>query len=164
MDEYRQHLAAALPVTAISLFATFSRFEFALKRGGFLLGEINGKASADWNAFADVLGSQFFDAMQAAHQARIFFEEPPRRLDRIGLDEVAFVPVGGINNGQRLFEAIRLVRNNLFHGEKARLDERDLALMQASLFVLDSAMVICDKIDACKRIPAAFAFAAVQNA
>jgi hypothetical protein len=60
-----------------------------------------------------------------------------------------------------LFEAVRLVRNNLFHGEKARLDDRDVDLLNASLFVLDLAMAWCAREVRCRRVPAAFVFAVV---
>ena len=49
---------------AVEFFAAFSRFEFALKRGGFLSGEIGGKAGPDWNRFADALEPGFFADMQ----------------------------------------------------------------------------------------------------
>lgn len=38
-----------------------------------------------------------------------------------------------------LLEAVGLVRNNLFHGEKIWVGESHEALIRASLFVLDSA-------------------------
>jgi hypothetical protein len=159
MDEYRRHLPDQLPPVALQFFAAFGRFEYALKRGNFLCGEINGKARPAWNRFANALGEQFFALMQAAPEARIFFEEPPKRLIRIADDNVAFDDPIAVVNGQRLFEAICRVRNNLFHGEKAFFSERDRALMEASLFVLDHAMHACADIEACRDVPGAFEYA-----
>lgn len=164
MDEYRQHLPNELPQIAIEFFALFSCFEFALKRGGFLSGDINRKARADWDGFATALGPGFFAAMQAAPEARIFFDERPKRLDRISDEDVAFREPAPIVNGQLLFEAVRLVRNNFFHGEKANVGPRDQSLMTAGLFILDSAMAACDQVHDCRKIPAAFVFAVLPAA
>lgn len=164
MDEYRQHLRNEIPAEAVDLFATFSRFEFALKRGGFLAGGIDDWASPNWTAFANALGVPFLQAMQAAPEAQIFFDEPPLRLERVADDDVAFRPRPPVNSTRRLLDAVKLVRNNLFHGDKAAFRPRDRELIQASLFVLDSAMAACEQIEECRRVPRAFVFAAVNDA
>jgi hypothetical protein len=159
MDGYRAGIAHEMTADAVTFFAVFARFEFALKRGGFLLGALGQSAHANWNDFAAALGAGFFAQMTAAKEAVIFFKNQPRCLKVTGADEVEFQKPADIVNLQQLFEAVRLVRNNLFHGEKAYLNQRDHDLIAASLFVLDSAIGECANVPACTRVPFAFIFA-----
>jgi hypothetical protein len=139
MNGYRQYLAGNLAPIAIEFFVAFSRFEFALKRGEYLLGQEGNKAGPDWNSFGGDLGEPFFNDIRDAKGAEVFFREPPRRLTvKVG-GGVEFSDQAPIVNAQKLFESVGLVRNNLFHGEKAYIGQRDEELLTASLFVLDSA-------------------------
>jgi hypothetical protein len=139
MNEYRLGIDKTLKPIAIEFFATFSRFEFALKRGRYVNGQVGGRASPDWIRFGTELGMDFFKEMKAAEPARIFFEAPPKRLTVREDRGVEFTEQAAIVNTQMLLEAVGLVRNNLFHGEKAGIGQRDEDLLRASLFVLDSA-------------------------
>ncbi|WP_421929772.1 hypothetical protein [Neoaquamicrobium sediminum] len=159
MNQYRQAIEHAIVPEAITFFAVFSRFEFALKRGGFLLGNVGHPAGPDWARFSAALGQNFFDAMKAAPEAHILFDDPPKKLMVFAADDVRFVKPAKIVSLQLLFEAVRLVRNNLFHGEKVLISQRDRDLMKASLFVLDAAMEACQHKADCARVPYAFMFA-----
>lgn len=163
MDGYRTDVPHQVTPEAITFFSVFSRFEFALKRGGFLGGAIGRKAAPDWDTFAGALGNDLFDRLRATKEADIFFTAQPKRLVRTGPEEVEFQDQAPIVNLQQLFEAVRLVRNNLFHGEKVAVSDRDRRLMAASLFVLDEAMEACAREPRCRRVPAAFAFADVTG-
>ena len=57
--------------------------------------------------------------MKEADAAKIFFEAPPKRLTVKQDGGVEFTEQTALANTQMLLEAIGLVRNNLFHGEKA---------------------------------------------
>lgn len=163
MDEYRRHLNVDIPTVVTEFFVTFSRFEFALKRGGFLkIGEIGSRAGPDWDEFAKALEPGFFAKMQTSERAEIFFKDQPKSLRVAAAQRVAFDTPDPIVNGEMLFGAVRLVRNNLFHGEKPRVTDRDQALMTASLFVLDSAMSDCHENERCTGVPQAFAFSQIQ--
>lgn len=45
MNEYRFGIESSLEPIVLEFFATFSRFEFALKRGGYVSGQIGQRAS-----------------------------------------------------------------------------------------------------------------------
>lgn len=118
------------------LFAVFSRFEYALKRGGF---RQTSAADASWHKFAEALPAGFYDEMRAAEQAKILFDAPPDHL----VPEGEGVKWSGSPNATAdltaLFMAIKRVRNNLLHGDKAYMSERDRNLIRAALFVLNRA-------------------------
>lgn len=61
----------------------------------------------------------FFNEMRTAEPATIFFEAPPKRLTVKAYGCVEFTEQTTLVNTQMLLEAVDLVRNNLFHGEKA---------------------------------------------
>ena len=162
MDGYRIGIGAEIAPLARTFFATFSRFEFALKRGDFALGEIGKPANPNWDAFAAKLGQSFFLEIQAAKAAAIFFDKPPKKLMVKGGGDVDFEEVPVAVNAQQLFEAVRLVRNNLFHGEKVYVGKRDEDLMNAGLSVLDAAFAAATQIRDCDRMTMAFAYAPVN--
>jgi hypothetical protein len=139
MDDYRLYLGDEMPKLAREFFATFSRFEFALKRGGFAAGAVGGPASPDWNRFSNLLGQPFLDKMRQAPEAVVYFTEPPRKLMVVALDEVNFVDQPAIGGVQQLFEALRLARNNLFHGDKPYIGGRDETLLKQTAQALPSA-------------------------
>jgi hypothetical protein len=160
--DYRSGLGDSISLPAREFFATFSRFEFALKRGGFLRGQVGEAASPDWNRFASALGLAFYEAMKADSRAAIFFLAPPKKLVVTGQDKTEFQSTAAITNSQQLFDALRLIRNNLFHGEKANVDDRDRALIGAALFVLDRAFEAAAQRSDCKKMTGAFAYTAIN--
>lgn len=162
MNDYRIGIEHNLAPIALEFFATFSRFEFALKRGNYVAGDEGKKASPDWNGFAGDLGEEFFKQMEAADTARIFFEAPPKRLTiKVG-GGVEFTDQDKLTNTQMLLAAVGLVRNNLFHGEKIGMGDRDKALISASLFVLDSAYAKANAREDMRPVCAAFTYAQIN--
>ncbi|MCB1467525.1 MAG: hypothetical protein AB7I79_18835 [Rhizobiaceae bacterium] len=162
MNEYRVGIESSLEPVALEFFATFSRFEFALKRGGYALGAVGGRASPNWIKFASDLGNDFFSRMRDAEAAKIFFEAPPKRLTVKPDGGVEFTEQAALANTQMLLEAVGLVRNNLFHGEKAWIGERDDRLLRASLFVLDSAFNATQQRDDMRAVCDAFHHAKIN--
>ncbi|WP_051380567.1 hypothetical protein [Bradyrhizobium sp. WSM1743] len=61
-----------------ALTALFRRFEHASKRGDFL--KPKKRAEADWRAFAESLGAEFFEEVRQSQKAPTLMHEPPRRL------------------------------------------------------------------------------------
>lgn len=117
--------------------ALFRRFEHALKRGGFL--KQQKRAEANWRAFAESLGTEFFEEVRQSGQASTLIQEPPRRL----MADLTWKPDvrDPIANVADLFQrGVCQVRNNLFHGEKyiGSPDAlgRDEALVSESLWIL----------------------------
>lgn len=133
-----------------------------MKRGTYAAGYEGKRASPDWIRFAGDLGDDFFTQMEAADAARFFFEAPPKRLTiKVG-GGVEFTDQAKLTNTQMLLEAVGLVRNNLFHGEKIWVGERDEALIRASLFVLDSAYAAASAREDMRQVCAAFRYAHIN--
>lgn len=117
--------------------ALFRRFEHALKRGDFLARKQ--RAEADWQAFAESLGPEFFEEVRHSNKAPTLIQEPPRRL----MADLTWRPdvPAPIENVVDLFKrGVCQVRNNLFHGEKyigsPDAQSRDEALVSESLWIL----------------------------
>lgn len=162
MNECRHGIEHFIEPIALEFFATFSRFEFALKRGGYVQGQVGGRASPNWIKFGTDLGDPFFQRMMGEDEARIFFEAPPKRLTVTLAQGVEFTKQANIVNSQMLLEAIGLVRNNLFHGEKPYIGERDGKLLRASLFVVDSAFAAAQVRDDLRTVCDAFRYAPIN--
>lgn len=163
MNKYRFGIERSLKPIVLEFFATFSRFEFALKRGGYVSGQYGRRASPDWTEFGNDLGADFFNKMRTAEPARIFFDAPPKRLTVKVDGGVEFTEQDAIVNTQMLLKSVSLVRNNLFHGEKAWIDRRDECLLRASLFVLDSAFAAAQRCEKARRVCDAFQYAQINT-
>jgi hypothetical protein len=134
LEEYfRPRLAEA----GYDLLAVFSRFEYAMKKGGF---RRENYPDAAWHTFAQSLPREFFPRMAESDQAKILFEAPP--------DHLVTTNDGGVDWSRNpvvphdtasLFQSIKTARNNLFHGDKKHDNHRDTELMKAALFVLNEA-------------------------
>lgn len=132
---------------AVRFFYWFSRFEYALKKAGYTKPgqEI---AEPDWDGFANKeLGKAFFNNIKAEPTADILFNEAPRRQIVLSDGKLDWCPKAPDfphrpNSVQNLFEYIRRVRNNLFHGGKVPggLDPRDKDLIEAAQYVLEQAL------------------------
>ncbi|SFN60936.1 hypothetical protein SAMN04488056_101460 [Cohaesibacter marisflavi] len=132
-EYYRPRLSEA----GYDLLAVFSRFEYALKKGGF---RRENYPDAAWPTFANRLPDPFFQKMREASEAQIFFEAPPDHLVTTADGGVAWsgAPITP-NDAASLFKSIKTARNNLFHGDKKHDNDRDTRLMKAALFVLNEA-------------------------
>jgi len=130
-DYYRQKVGPE----AFDFFAVFSRFEYAMKFGSL---RQDNRPEASWYKMAQVLGAAFYEAMKAAPEAAIYFENPPGQLALVD-GQVQFVPVDPPGNGWELFQALKRARDNLFHGDKRHDNRRDSDLMIAGLFILNRA-------------------------
>ncbi|MFZ0245116.1 hypothetical protein [Candidatus Binatus sp.] len=106
-----------LPAEAVAFFVFFSRFEFALKRTEYLTSDKKHRAKPNWERFANDLGQSFLNEVRASGEAVALLTRPPKkqivRSDRLGWQDGK-----AITDAKKLFEAVRLVRNNLFHGGK----------------------------------------------
>jgi hypothetical protein len=140
----------------LRFFVTFSRFEYALKRAGFVRGDRN-DALPDWSTFAKEKGNALFDGPQDNEfiDARAFlFREPPKKqIKRVTASGTSLgwqvnTHGSGESDAEYLLRLVRAVRNNLFHGGKypdapvngQRL--RNSRLLQACLVILERCLAL----------------------
>lgn len=140
---------------AFELFGMFSRFEFALKRGGFCLAA---KAAPDWDAFARELSPQLLEKTKASEITRILFDDPAKKLVKRG-DSVGWQHIAAPADNVGLLLQVRRIRNNLFHGEKISNSPRDRALISAALFVLDETYFAAEQTAAAQQFTHQFQYA-----
>ncbi|WP_423067814.1 hypothetical protein [Devosia sp. CN2-171] len=125
---------------ALEFFALFGRFEFALKRAGYL----TDKADPNWDAFAGVIGDQFFKASRQRKEVDVLFRKPAGKLVQVdGVLEWKEMPTP--TNGVELIVQVRRIRNNFFHGEKATMSQRDVELITAAGCVLEEAYYVAER-------------------
>jgi hypothetical protein len=104
----------------LDFFAYFSRFEYSLKRSGFL--RPGAKAEPDWDAFANSLRGRFAGVQDADFRDAVAFlrREPPKTQVVSGNDLgwTETIPGNGEQDESYVLRLVRTVRNNLFHGGK----------------------------------------------
>lgn len=109
------NLDADLRDLIFSFFYRFSRFEFALKKAGFLKDQTPGaRADPGWAGFI----GQFHAGYELSEAAKGLIEANPKR-EIVGPDghSLAFKSVSaGANELDHVVTLARTVRNNLFHG------------------------------------------------
>lgn len=112
----------------MQFFINFSRFEYALKRLGFVVKEGN-DVKISWNEFADKIKNEFeirlednnFEDLKKA--VNYIIDNPPRKLviESDGSRSIICWRKSNPNRGNIVRDILILVariRNNLFHGEK----------------------------------------------
>ena len=107
--------------TVMEFFVVFSRFEFALKRTGYLKRH-NGKAEPDWRKFETKHKDEFDSEKEPElREAWNYIDKDPPKKQVVVDGELDF-EVDERLKGKSPFEkatlAVRTVRNNLFHGGK----------------------------------------------
>ena len=151
-----QSLSGGNGELVLEFFATFSRFEYALKRAHFVKPNRN-DARPDWDSFADALNGKFAaitdpDFISAKSYLR---NKPPckQKVDKassMGWKWLSNKPQETGESDERYFlRLVRDVRNNLFHGGKypdGPVDEpaRNSQLLQACLTILDKCLPMND--------------------
>jgi hypothetical protein len=126
----------SVSAAVIEFFALFSRFEYALKQCGYMSNEKIAKP--DWHKLAKKKNIvALFEKMQNDDGIAILFSAPPnKQIVRNGV--LCFEPYAPSVATVDLCDAVKRVRNNLFHGEKdlANWRKRDEELCRASTIVL----------------------------
>lgn len=136
--------------TVVKFFVVFSRFEYALKRAGYVSGNDKG-ASSNWDKFASDMEDAFGPDQTAELQDAVaYLQDFPPKKQIVQDDELGWRDSMPSTNEPRLkwlLKLVRTVRNNLFHGEKLHalvgghfprdVDlTRDINLIRHSLVVL----------------------------
>lgn len=136
-------------------FLVFSRFEYALKRAGFVNSSGN-KVNANWDAFASKYNAAFEPAQsQALKQAYAYFRNHPPRKQIVNAGALDWSEPNAIGKEPLLIwllGSIRIVRNNLFHGGKfpiAPIAEpaRNPVLLRHALTIIDACLPLDAKVN-----------------
>jgi hypothetical protein len=144
------------PDLVTDLFIVFSRFEYALKRSGYLRQNIH-DAEPDWDTFGTKNeNKQRFDSDANAEfkqAVEYLVKHPPQKQIRTSRDSFKYEakPLGGQSGLHETVLAIRRVRNNLFHGGKFpngpfEDSARDVDLLRHSLTVLEHILELDDRV------------------
>lgn len=146
------------PINAVEFFCVFSRFEFALKKGGFIRGNPGQPAWPDWHAFSRLPEIQcLFAELSRRPRVRYIIENPPKTQIVREHDGRSYVEweaqVGRVENIEMLIDAARQTRNNLFHGGKTAIEpveraERNAMLIDAANEVLQTLLMANDAVRA----------------
>jgi len=122
------------PDQTLRFFATFARFEFAMKQCGYLHWTDHGEtAQACRERLGASLPADFFASVRDGRLAPTLIARPPKNL---------YDQAPPLTTTRQLLNAVWQVRNNLFHGNKMYPADRarDAALMQNALAVIDAIM------------------------
>ena len=136
-------------VTAFQFFRDFSRFEYALKHSGFLKGSEGNNAKPDWGKYAKHIGGRFDNTgdlhLEKAIQYLTDDEPPKKQIVQGGKPDWHDMSWDDDNSREKnVLEAVCVVRNNLFHGEKRHMlfpgsgggPDRDKKLLEAGIKIL----------------------------
>lgn len=141
----------------LRFFATFSRFEYSLKRSGFL--KHGNKAEPNWDEYATSLRAKFLQVQDSVFQDAVAFllKEPPKTqvVSEHNLDWKPTSLATGEDHETYVLRVVRTVRNNLFHGGKfptpvGAMEDvgRNRRLLEASILVLHQCLQLCPKLRA----------------
>lgn len=138
--------------TIIEFFAVFSRFEYSLKRAGYIDINTTKYVAADWNKFATDLNPYFKSTRTPQLKLAVSYliTYPPKR--QISLNgELSWKNMSSWNEQESILKwlllAVRRVRNNLFHGGKFPMQPvsdptRDQRLLESSLHILEECLCL----------------------
>ena len=127
-------------------FATFARFEYALKATPPFCGFERDRAVPNWKCFGESVGADLAasDDPEVMDAIRYLVNNPPQ-VQKFAHGHPEFQPVAlqGKNGGEKATEAAKRVRNNLFHGGKHTPHsppERDEKLIRSALIILEACL------------------------
>ena len=132
----------------LEFLGTFARFEYALKRAGYVQGD-DKRVSADWDRFAREIATLDPAFLAPVLECCEYLQEHPPKKQVLRDRRLQWVLRGG-GAGSAVGEIIlnvRTVRNNLFHGGKfpeGPVDEpfRDRQLVTDCIAVLDCLLTL----------------------
>lgn len=137
------------PKLVYLFFSTFARFEYALKETGqFCRRGRTGAAEPDWESFARSIAAQLESLPDPATKSAIAFllaNPPATQMYVAGRPVFQDVPLRANSASEQAIEAVKRVRNNLFHGGKHSPHSppgRDQALIESSLAVLEASLLL----------------------
>ena len=159
-NELVKHLIEDLDENAgwLCFFLMFSRFEYALKRSGYLKGSKE-YVEADWEKFGNDIEPRIDIDINEILKAKKYLLNNPPKKQVIENSNLSWKTMNNLNDDIRsLIHVVKVVRNNLFHGGKdpcGTIDEvsRDNELIENSIIVLKYLLNSSDKIKEKYYIP-----------
>jgi len=143
----------------IRFFAVFSRFEYSLKRAGYVL-DVNSGVSANWDKFASELNSSFDvnQYPQLKNAVEYIVHNPPKKQIRSSDGKLSWLDMPWDEKEPLLIwllTAIRRIRNNLFHGGKfpkqpVQDPTRDQKLLEFGLCILETCLSL--EVETAKKV------------
>lgn len=131
-----------LKLTCFEFFYWFSRFEFALKEGGYVKRGPYDAALPDWNKFRD----KFSTAYAVSQEARLLLADPPQQ--QTFEDGHCKWEKTDLSREQsdlgKVILIIKTIRNNLFHGGKSSQDDWDNP--DRNIFFLNNGKKVLDSL------------------
>jgi hypothetical protein len=127
-------------------FGWFARFEYTLKETGFCKAGRNGNAEPNWRCLGEKIGRDLADCkdQNVVGAIQYLVNDPPQVQKCVGRrPEFREDRLQGENHGEKAIEAVRRVRNNLFHGGKHTPHSppgRDEKLIFCSLIILEACL------------------------
>ncbi|MCU7886555.1 MAG: hypothetical protein KZQ82_20385 [Candidatus Thiodiazotropha sp. (ex Lucinoma annulata)] len=116
MENMRQFYEGDVKELVYKFFLYFSRFEFALKKSGFVCAGHRNSAQVDWNKFHQTYSSDYVidtdegDLLEHPPEVQVYIDQT------ISFSNLTFP--NNSSNLKKLTLALRFMRNNLFHGGK----------------------------------------------
>lgn len=132
-------------------FELFSRFEYALKREGFL--PETGDATPNWSLFQKSIVGRFTEVRDTDFVNAVLYlkQNPPRKqIVAAGTLEWKDVRQSGEADEYFVLDCVRRIRNNLFHGAKDDSisdPARDTELLRHGIAVLTGVLKIAPGLD-----------------
>ena len=154
VEEFHNQLDSSA-TEVFDFFICFSKFECALKQAGYYhWNERHKKLSPDWKTFTKDIASEFDKDSERRERIldeaiKYFQDHPPQKQTRKeGQVDWKDVPYDNGPLLEWLVDAIKRVRNNLFHGGKypySDLQEpaRNPSLLNYSLTILQESLALC---------------------
>jgi hypothetical protein len=136
---------------AFEFLEKFARFECGMKEAGYCIPERKERrAGVDWKRFYEEKAGRLTERPSAslANAMAYLLAHPPEvqlyEEDESGNGRAVFRPLAlkDKGDGEQVLEAVRRVRNNLFHGGKHTYhspEERNDELLRHAVVVLDAA-------------------------
>ncbi len=103
----------------LEFLATFARFEFALKKAGYVKGD-DSRVSPDWDSFAGDVAKLDAALLAPALNACPYLQQHPPKKQILQNGQLRWTDRQGISGSAigNVLLSIRTVRNNVFHGGK----------------------------------------------
>jgi hypothetical protein len=136
-------------------FAFFSRFEYSLKRTGFI--KTNTKAEANWDTFANSVQGKFASVQDNEFKDAIdFLQNTPPRTQIVSNNNLSWTDTlqgNGESCERYILRLVSTIRNNLFHGGKYPIGPvediaRNNRLLSAGLTVLERCLDLNQQVKA----------------
>lgn len=149
LKSYNEYFSKDNQKVINDFFVVFFRFEYALKKAGFINQGKQNKVLANWDQFISNIRKEFesIDSYPDIVSDSIsYIMNHPPNIQVLDNGRLIWKPRSEINNETPLIHnlslRIRDIRNNLFHGGKYRLYDnrnptRDVRLIKSALVILD---------------------------